>query len=238
MLAEAAESVATPQIRNVGTLAGNVCQRPGAGITATASRACKNGGNHLLLGRPAKTSSTRSSAAGRATSCIRRTPRRRWSRSTRRSGSSGPAGERTRAGGRVLRAADGRMPRARTCWRTTRCSPSIALPAPRPGTRSTYHKVLDREAWTHAVVSAAVVLEMDSGVCRTRARRARRRRADSVAAAGGREDAGRPARDAGARRARPARRRSRRAAAGEERLQGADGAGDGVAHDHRDCDCA
>ncbi len=28
MLAEAAESVATPQIRNVGTLAGNVCQRP------------------------------------------------------------------------------------------------------------------------------------------------------------------------------------------------------------------
>ena len=28
VLAEAAETVATPQIRNVGTLAGNVCQRP------------------------------------------------------------------------------------------------------------------------------------------------------------------------------------------------------------------
>jgi xanthine dehydrogenase YagS FAD-binding subunit len=28
VLAEAAESVGTPQIRNVGTLAGNVCQRP------------------------------------------------------------------------------------------------------------------------------------------------------------------------------------------------------------------
>ena len=28
VLAEAAESVATPQIRNVATLAGNVCQRP------------------------------------------------------------------------------------------------------------------------------------------------------------------------------------------------------------------
>ena len=26
---------------------------------------------------------------------------------------------------------------------------------------------MDREAWTHAVVSAAVVLEMDQGVCRT-----------------------------------------------------------------------
>jgi xanthine dehydrogenase YagS FAD-binding subunit len=30
-----------------------------------------------------------------------------------------------------------------------------------------YHKVLDREAWTHAVVSAAIVLEMDKGVCRS-----------------------------------------------------------------------
>jgi xanthine dehydrogenase YagS FAD-binding subunit len=29
-----------------------------------------------------------------------------------------------------------------------------------------YHKVLDREAWTHAVVSAAMVLEMDKAVCR------------------------------------------------------------------------
>src|SRR4029077_4180133 len=44
---------------------------------------------------------------------------------------------------------------------------SIDIPAARPGTRSTYHKVLDREAWTHAVVSAAVVLEMDKDVCRS-----------------------------------------------------------------------
>ena len=41
---------------------------------------------------------------------------------------------------------------------------SVHLPAPRPGTRSVYEKVLDREAWTHAVVSAAVVLEMDRAV--------------------------------------------------------------------------
>ena len=43
----------------------------------------------------------------------------------------------------------------------------IQLPAPRPGTRSTYHKIMDREAWTHAVVSAAVVLEMEGEVCRS-----------------------------------------------------------------------
>jgi len=43
---------------------------------------------------------------------------------------------------------------------------AVELPAPKPGTRSAYHKVLDREAWTHAVVSAAVVLELDKdSVC-------------------------------------------------------------------------
>ena len=44
---------------------------------------------------------------------------------------------------------------------------AIALPAPRPGARSTYHKVLDREAWTHAVVSAAIVLQMNNQICRS-----------------------------------------------------------------------
>ena len=43
---------------------------------------------------------------------------------------------------------------------------AIELPAPRAGVRSTYHKIMDREAWTHAVVSAAVVLEMNGDVCR------------------------------------------------------------------------
>jgi CO/xanthine dehydrogenase FAD-binding subunit len=44
---------------------------------------------------------------------------------------------------------------------------AITLPAARPGVRSTYHKVLDREAWTHAVVSVAMVLEMDKQICRS-----------------------------------------------------------------------
>src|SRR4029077_4303914 len=43
----------------------------------------------------------------------------------------------------------------------------ITLPAPAPGMRSAYHKVMYREAWTHALVSAAVVAQMDNGVCRT-----------------------------------------------------------------------
>lgn len=41
------------------------------------------------------------------------------------------------------------------------------MPALRPGSRSAYQKVIDREAWTHAVVSAAVVFELDGEACRS-----------------------------------------------------------------------
>ena len=44
---------------------------------------------------------------------------------------------------------------------------SVEFPEARPAMRSTYHKVMDREAWTHAVVSAAIVLDMDRGLCRS-----------------------------------------------------------------------
>jgi xanthine dehydrogenase YagS FAD-binding subunit len=43
---------------------------------------------------------------------------------------------------------------------------AVELPLPATGTRSAYRKVLDRAAWTHAVVSAAIVLHMDKDVCR------------------------------------------------------------------------
>jgi xanthine dehydrogenase YagS FAD-binding subunit len=42
----------------------------------------------------------------------------------------------------------------------------IILPAAPTNRRSTYQKVLDREAWTHALASAAVVLDMEGDVCR------------------------------------------------------------------------
>ena len=42
----------------------------------------------------------------------------------------------------------------------------ITVPAAGPTLRSTYAKTLDREAWTHAVVSVALALEMDGDVVR------------------------------------------------------------------------
>src|SRR6266705_3075250 len=45
VLAEAAETVATPQIRNVGTLAGNICQRPWCWYFRNGFPCLKNGGS-------------------------------------------------------------------------------------------------------------------------------------------------------------------------------------------------
>lgn len=165
VLAEAAETVATPQIRNVGTLAGNVCQRPWcwyfrngfpcykAGGTQCFSFAGENqfhaifGGGPSYIVHPSDTAPALLALDAEfrivGPGGERRIPAAEFFVQPRRD----PARENVLADGEVLAAAQ--------------------LPAPRPGTRSAYHKVMDREAWTHAVVSAAVVLEMDQGVCRT-----------------------------------------------------------------------
>jgi xanthine dehydrogenase YagS FAD-binding subunit len=164
VLAEAAESVATPQIRNFGTLAGNVCQRPWCWYFRNGFPCFKAGGNqcfstngenqfHAIFGggpsyivHPSDTA-----AALVALDAKFRVV--------------GPAGERT-----VPAAEFFTLPKQDAARENALANDevlaSIQLPAARPGTRSTYYKILDREAWTHAVVSAAIVLEMDKDVCR------------------------------------------------------------------------
>jgi xanthine dehydrogenase YagS FAD-binding subunit len=165
VLAEAAESVATPQIRNVGTLAGNVCQRPWCWYYRNGFPCFKNGGKqcfsitgenqfHAIFGggpsfivHPSDTAPALM-ALDAAFSV------------------TGPKGSRTLPAAEFFA-----LPRVDAA-RENVLAPGevlvgVSLPLPRPGTRSTYHKVLDREAWTHAVVSAAVVLEMDQQVCKS-----------------------------------------------------------------------
>lgn len=164
VLAEAAESVATPQIRNVGTLAGNVCQRPWCWYYRNGFPCYKAGGNqcfsfagenqhHAIFGggpsyivHPSDTAPALV-ALGATFHVV------------------GPSGERTVPASEFFV-----LPRQNAVQENALGNEdvivSVQVPAAKPGTRSTYHKVLDREAWTHAVVSAAVVLEMDQQVCR------------------------------------------------------------------------
>ena len=165
VLAEAAASIATPQIRNVGTIAGNVAQRPWCWYYRNGFPCYKAGGNqcfsfagenqfHAIFGggpsyivHPSDTAPALM-ALGATFRVV------------------GPSGERNLSASEFFV-----LPRQNAARENVLADEnalaSIQLPAPKPGTRSTYHKVLDREAWTHAVVSAAVVLEMDQQVCRS-----------------------------------------------------------------------
>ena len=164
VLAEAAESVATPQIRNVATLAGNICQRPWCWYYRNGFPCLKAGGSqcfsvsgenqfHAIFGggpsyivHPSDTAPAL--VALDATFRI-----------------VGPSGE------REVPAADFFvLPRqnaaAENVLANDELLASVHVPTAAGGMRSMYEKVLDREAWTHAVVSAAVVLRMDGQTCR------------------------------------------------------------------------
>jgi xanthine dehydrogenase YagS FAD-binding subunit len=157
--------VATPQIRNVGTLAGNILQRPWCWYYRNGFPCLKNGGTtcfsisgenafHAIFGggpsyivHPSDTAPAL--VALGATFRI-----------------AGPAGERTVPAAEffVLPKDDASR---ENVLKDGEVLSAVVLPASRSGVRSTYHKVLDREAWTHAVASAAVVLEMNEDVCRS-----------------------------------------------------------------------
>jgi xanthine dehydrogenase YagS FAD-binding subunit len=165
VLAQAAEQVASPQIRNTGTLAGNVCQRPWCWYFRNGFDCYKAGGNqcfsiagenqlHAIFGGGPSFIVHPSDVAPAlvaldATFHV-----------------VGPDGERT------LPAADFFvLPRDAVGHENVlgddEVLVSVNLHAAAAGTLSSYHKVMDRETWTHAVASAAVVLDMENGVCRS-----------------------------------------------------------------------
>jgi xanthine dehydrogenase YagS FAD-binding subunit len=164
VLAEAAGSVATPQIRNVGTLAGNVCQRPWCWYFRNGFPCLKNGGDqcfsivgdnrfHAIFGggpsyivHPSDTAPALVALEAKFRIV-------------------GPSGERVvpASGFFVLPLKDATK---ENVLAADEVLAGVQLPPAHHGRRSTYNKVLDREAWTHAVVSAAVVLDMEEEICR------------------------------------------------------------------------
>ncbi|HZR25932.1 MAG TPA: xanthine dehydrogenase family protein subunit M [Vicinamibacterales bacterium] len=163
VLAEAAQDVATPQIRNVATLAGNVCQRPWCWYYRNGFKCFKAGGNtcysangenefHAIFGggpsyivHPSDTAPALVALDAKFTI-------------------NGPSGRRT------INAADFfTLPTVDAAHENVlkdgEILETVWLPAANASVRSTYHKIMDREAWTHAVVSAAIVMEMSGDTC-------------------------------------------------------------------------
>ena len=166
VLAEAAGSVGTPQIRNVGTLAGNLCQRPWCWYYRQKFPCYKHGGNRCF----SRTGENQFNAifgggpsyivhpSDTAPALVALDARFRL---------VGPGGERVVPAGEFFT-----LPRVdvarENVLEPNELLAAVTVPAA-PDLRSTYAKVLDREAWTHAVVSLALALQMDGD----RVRRAR-----------------------------------------------------------------
>lgn len=159
VLAEAAASVGTAQIRNVATLAGNVTQRPWCWYYRNGFNCYKAGGNecfsvvgenqqHAIFGggpsfivHPSDIAPAL--VALNASFLV-----------------NGPAGAKS------LLAQDffvlpSQNPQRENVLTAGELLSGVKLPATPANTVSTYYKIMDREAWTHAEISVAAVLTLD-----------------------------------------------------------------------------
>lgn len=164
VLAEAATAVGTPQIRNTGTIAGNVCQRPWCWYFRQGFSCLKRGGDrcysvtgenqqHAIFGggpsfivHPSDTANAL--VALDAEFHI-----------------AGPNGDRTVPASEFFVLPRDSLERE-NLLEADELLIGISLPAERADQPGAYRKVMDREAWTHAVVSLALTLDTDDGVCR------------------------------------------------------------------------
>ena len=164
VLAEAAESVATPQIRSVGTLAGNVCQRPWCWYFRNGFPCFKAGGNMCFT--PSGENQFHAIFGGGPSFIVHPSDTAPALMALDASFNIvGPAGERTLTAAEFF-VTPRQNPARENVLANDEVLASVSLPPAAPGTRSTYEKVMDREAWTHAVASAAVVLQMEGDLCR------------------------------------------------------------------------
>jgi xanthine dehydrogenase YagS FAD-binding subunit len=165
ILSDAAGDAASPQIRNAGTLAGNICQRPFCLYFRSSNFTClRKGGQlcytvtgdgrfHAILGggpsyivHPSDTAPALVALGAQIKI-------------------AGPAGERTMPLEKffVLPQIDYRH---ENILKPDEIVTEIQVPYPKPGSKGFYHKVRERLAWDHAIVAVATVVQSSGGVVR------------------------------------------------------------------------
>jgi xanthine dehydrogenase YagS FAD-binding subunit len=163
ILSEAAGEAASPQIRNAGTIAGNLCQRPFCWYFRSSNFNClRKGGQlcytvtgdgrfHAILGggpsyivHPSDTAPAL--VALNAQIKI-----------------AGPAGEKTMPLEKffVLPSVDFKR---ENILNPAEIVTEIYVPYPKSGSKGFYHKVRERLAWDHAIVAVATVVQSSGGV--------------------------------------------------------------------------
>jgi len=165
VLREAAASVGTPQIRNVATLAGNVTQRPWCWYYRNGFPCFKVGGSqcfsvhgehqqHAIFGG-GPSYSVHPSDLAPALVALDATFE-----------VMGPSGSRQIPAAEFF-VLPSQNPARENVLAATDLLTGVRIPTPATGALSTYLKITDREAWTHAEVSVAVMLHMEDRRIRT-----------------------------------------------------------------------
>ena len=165
ILSSAAGEAASPQIRDAGTIAGNLCQRPFCWYFRSANFTClRKGGQvcytvtgdsrfHAILGagpsyivHPSDTAPALVALGAQIKI-------------------AGPSGEKTIPLEKffVLPSVDYKRENILT---GAEIVTEITVPAPKPGSKGFYYKVRERLAWDHAIVAVATIVESSGGAVR------------------------------------------------------------------------
>jgi xanthine dehydrogenase YagS FAD-binding subunit len=166
LLRRAAEKVATPQIRNQGTLGGNLCQDTRCWYYRSGWPCYRAGGNVCYANTP--TAMNREHCVFEASRCVAVSP-----------SDTAPALValdarmviRSHRGERIVDAADFFMAPATDITRMTVVRPGellteVRIPSRWAGKPWYFEKVADRQAWDFALVNVASVLDVSGGTVR------------------------------------------------------------------------
>jgi xanthine dehydrogenase YagS FAD-binding subunit len=165
ILSEAAGEAASPQIRNAGTIGGNLCQRPFCWYFRSANFNClRKGGQlcytvtgdgrfHAILGGGPSYIVHPSDTAPALVALDAQIK------------IAGPTGERVMPLEKffVLPSVDFKR---ENILKPGEIVTEIFVPYPQPGSKGYYHKVRERQAWDHAIVAVASVVQSSAGVAR------------------------------------------------------------------------
>jgi xanthine dehydrogenase YagS FAD-binding subunit len=166
-LAEAAGSVGTPQIRHVGTLGGNLCQRPRCWYYRDEAIKCiKKGGPMCYASQPDGENKYNAILGGGPSFIVH--PSDCAPALVALNASvviSGPKGSKSPMSLQTFFTLPNQNPMKENVLQPNELVAEVRVPRPAAGTRSTYLKFQERDSFDWAVSSVATALRMENGVC-------------------------------------------------------------------------
>ena len=166
-LSDAAGHAATPQVRNMATLGGNIMQRPRCWYFRSSDFDCKkkDGGSDECH---AQAGENQYHAVMNNSTCAMVHPS---STAVPLLGMDAQVELTSKRGKRMVMMSEFYVPPEKSLINETVVQPgelitSIFVPAPEPGTRSAYQKYGEKESFDWPIADAGVVLVMDGALCR------------------------------------------------------------------------